>query len=100
MGRTRNPADEGGASDGSVHAAKLNTSDHTRATEPHQVVRDQLMGLPTIPQRQRLPNRRTAETFALQVGSLCYTATIGRYADGTIGEVFLQNHKPGSASDA
>jgi ribonucleoside-diphosphate reductase alpha chain len=58
------------------------------------------MGLPTIPERQRLPNRRAAETFDLEVGSLCYTATIGRYADGTIGEVFLQNHKPGSASDA
>ena len=44
MAQTRNPAGEGGASDGSVHAAKLNTSDHTRPTEPHQVVRDCLMG--------------------------------------------------------
>ena len=44
MVQTRNPAGEGGASDGSVHAAKLNTSDHTRPTEPHQVVRDCLMG--------------------------------------------------------
>ena len=43
MVQTRNPGGEGGASDGSVHAAKLNTSDHTRATEPHQVVRDCLM---------------------------------------------------------
>lgn len=37
MVQTRNPAGEGGASDGSVHAAKLNTSDHTRATATHQV---------------------------------------------------------------
>ena len=29
-----------------------------------------------------------------------YTATIGRYADGTVGEIFLQNHKPGSQSDS
>ena len=38
MTQTRNPAGEGGASDGSVHAAKLNTSDHTRATATHQVL--------------------------------------------------------------
>lgn len=100
MTQTRNPAGEGGASDGSVHAAKLNTSDHTRATEPHQVVRDCLMGLPTIPERQRLPNRRAAETFELEIGNLRYSATIGRYADGTVGEIFLQNHKPGSQSDS
>ena len=49
MVRTRNPAGEGGASDGSVHAAKLNTSDHTRASEPHQVVRDCLMGSGAAP---------------------------------------------------
>jgi hypothetical protein len=55
---------------------------------------------PTIPERQRLPNRRAAETFELEVGSLRYTATIGRYADGTVGEIFLQNHKPGSQSDS
>ena len=55
---------------------------------------------PTIPERQRLPNRRAAETFELEVGSLRYTATLGRYADGTVGEIFLQNHKPGSHSDS
>ena len=38
MVQSRNPAGEGGASDGSVHAAKLNTSDHTRATATHQVL--------------------------------------------------------------
>ena len=51
-------------------------------------------------ERQRLTNRRMCETFELEAGGLRYTATVGRYADGTIGEVFLQNHKPGSASDA
>ena len=50
--------------------------------------------------RERLPDRRVGETFVLEVGGLRYTATVGRYVDGTIGEVFLQNHKPGSASDA
>jgi hypothetical protein len=51
-------------------------------------------------ERQRLTNRRICETFELEVGGLRYTATVGRFTDGTIGEVFLQNQKPGSASDA
>jgi ribonucleoside-diphosphate reductase alpha chain len=51
-------------------------------------------------QRQRLANRRASETFELQVGGQHYTTTIGRFADGMIGEIFLQNHKPGSQSDS
>src|SRR5438067_1258482 len=50
--------------------------------------------------RQRLPNRRLAESFELEVNGLHYTCTVGRFADGQIGEVFLQNHKPGNQSDA
>jgi ribonucleoside-diphosphate reductase alpha chain len=50
--------------------------------------------------RARLPNRRVAESFELEVAGLHYTATIGRFPDGAIGEVFLQNHKPGSQSDS
>jgi hypothetical protein len=49
--------------------------------------------------RHRLPNRRTAETFELEVGGLRYTCTIGRYPDGTVGELFLNNHKSNSAAD-
>src|SRR6476659_5744169 len=50
--------------------------------------------------RQRLADRRPSESFEIEVGGLRYTATVGRYPDGTVGEVFLQNHKPGSQSDA
>jgi len=55
--------------------------------------------------RERLPNRRSAETFDVEAGGLHYRATIGRYPDGRIGEIFLTNHKAGSeagimASDA
>jgi hypothetical protein len=50
--------------------------------------------------RQRLPNRRLAETFDIEVAGLFYTCTVGRFPDGQIGELFLQNHKPGSQSDA
>jgi hypothetical protein len=49
--------------------------------------------------RARLPNRRLAETFALEVAGLRYTCTIGRYPDGSIGELFLSNHKANSAAD-
>ena len=38
MVQTRNPAGEGGASDGSVHAAKLSTSDRTQGTATPQVL--------------------------------------------------------------
>jgi hypothetical protein len=49
--------------------------------------------------RQRLPNRRSAETFELTVGGLHYTCTVGRFSDGSIGELFLNNHKSNSAAD-
>jgi hypothetical protein len=49
--------------------------------------------------RERLPNRRLGETFELEVAGLRYTATIGRFPDGRIGEIFLNNHKSNSAAD-
>ena len=49
--------------------------------------------------RQRLPNRRASETFELEVGGLRYTATVSRFADGSIGELFLSNHKSNSTAD-
>lgn len=52
------------------------------------------------PKRKRLPDRRAAETFEFEVAGLRYTATIGRDRDGRILEVFLQNSKPASQSDA
>jgi hypothetical protein len=50
--------------------------------------------------RTRLPNRRIGETFELECAGLKYTCTVGRYSDGRIGELFLNNHKSNSASDA
>ena len=49
--------------------------------------------------RARLPNRRAASTFNFEVGGLRYTATVGRFHDGRIGELFLQNHKSDSSAD-
>jgi hypothetical protein len=49
--------------------------------------------------RRRLPNRRLAETFRLEVGGLTYSCTVGRFPHGSIGELFLNNHKSNSAAD-
>jgi len=49
--------------------------------------------------RERLPNRRAAMTFGVEVNGLRYTATVGRFADGRIGELFLINHRSNSQAD-
>ena len=49
--------------------------------------------------RKRLANRRLAETFTFEVAGLRYTCTVGRFPDGSIGELFLSNHKSNSAAD-
>ncbi len=51
-------------------------------------------------ERQRLPNRRLSETFELEVAGLRYTCTVGRFDDGRIGELFLNNHKSNSSADS
>jgi hypothetical protein len=54
----------------------------------------------TVLARERLPNRRASETFNFEVEGLRYCATVSRFVDGRIGEIFLSNHKVGSQSDA
>jgi predicted DNA-binding transcriptional regulator AlpA len=53
----------------------------------------------TAQQREQLPNRRLGETFELEVAGLYYTATIGRFPDGRLAEIFLSNYKSNSAAD-
>lgn len=50
-------------------------------------------------ERERLPDRRAAETFSFECAGLAYVATIGRYPDGRLGEIFITNHKAGSHAD-
>src|ERR1700728_104386 len=55
--------------------------------------------------RRRLSDRRGSITFTLEVGGPRFTATASRFPDGSLGEIFLQNHKADStagimASDA
>lgn len=49
--------------------------------------------------RERLPNCRATESFTFEVNGLLFTATISRFTDGRIGELFLNNHKYGNQSD-
>ncbi len=41
--------------------------------------------------RELLPNRRHGETLDFRYGQFKYTANIGRYPDGRIGEIFLRS---------
>jgi len=50
--------------------------------------------------RERLPDRRGCETFDLRVGTAQFFVTVGFYADGEIGEVFVAGAKVGSDMDA
>jgi hypothetical protein len=50
--------------------------------------------------RERLPNRHVCESFNFTHGGMSYTASIARYPDGRLAEVFLSNHKSGSDADA
>ncbi len=49
--------------------------------------------------RERLDNRRLSENFTFELDGLRFTATVSRFADGRIAELFLNNHKAGNQSD-
>jgi ribonucleoside-diphosphate reductase alpha chain len=49
--------------------------------------------------RRRLPDRRESETFAFECNGLVYLASISRFDDGRLGEIFLSAAKAGSGAD-
>jgi hypothetical protein len=49
--------------------------------------------------RERLPNRRHCETFSFECAGMRDTASLAYFADGRLAEIFLSNHKNGSAAD-
>jgi hypothetical protein len=51
-------------------------------------------------ERRRLPMRRMAVALELEYGGHRFRLQIGRYADGALGEVFVDMHKGGSTLDA
>jgi hypothetical protein len=48
--------------------------------------------------RERLPNRRPSQVFDFEAMGLRFTASISRYSDGRVAEIFCDNHKAGSAA--
>lgn len=49
--------------------------------------------------RERLSNRRASETVEITAGGLNYRATVSRFGDGRVAEIFISNHKVGSQAD-
>jgi hypothetical protein len=47
----------------------------------------------TQPNRERLPDRRSSETFNIEINGRRYGCTISQFADGRLGEIFLSNNK-------
>ena len=49
--------------------------------------------------RERLTNRRASENFTFELDGLRFTATVSRFPDGRLSELFLYNHKAGNQVD-
>ena len=49
--------------------------------------------------RVRLPNRRACENFEFECQGIRYTASVGRFPDGRVAELFINNGKAGSSSE-
>jgi hypothetical protein len=47
--------------------------------------------------RERLPNRRASSFHEFKAMGLKFTGSVSCYPDGRIGELFIDNHKAGSA---
>jgi hypothetical protein len=52
-----------------------------------------------VTDREHLPNRRASTTFNFEVAGLRYTATVSRFPDGRLAELFLNNHRSNSGAD-
>lgn len=49
--------------------------------------------------RQRLADRRASETFAFECSGIRYTATVSRFPDHGLAEIFLAANKAGTQAD-
>jgi hypothetical protein len=48
--------------------------------------------------RERLPDRRASTTFEVEALGLGFTVTVSRYSDDRPAEIFITNHRAGSAA--
>jgi ribonucleoside-diphosphate reductase alpha chain len=49
--------------------------------------------------RHRLPDRRASVVFGFECNGLYYTASVSWFDDGTLGEIFVGNHRADSHAD-
>jgi hypothetical protein len=49
--------------------------------------------------RRKLTNRRASEMFSFAHAGMRYDASLSRYDDGRVGEIFLSCNKTGSSAD-
>lgn len=47
-------------------------------------------------ERELLPSRRSSECFRFEHHSVAYTATISRFEDGRLAEIFIDHARPSS----
>jgi ribonucleoside-diphosphate reductase alpha chain len=85
VGQPLSTAKKGENSDGTVDVAPVT-----------QIVTQIIEKVVHQPVRQKLPRSRTARTFEFRVADCKGFATIGEYADGRPGEIFLTVSKQGS----
>jgi hypothetical protein len=52
-----------------------------------------------VANRERLPNRRAAEVFDFEHANRRFTATVSRFSDGRIAEIFLSAAKGSNVAD-
>jgi hypothetical protein len=50
--------------------------------------------------RKRLLNQRAGTSFKFEYADIRYVATYSQFANGSVGEIFISNHKAGSHLDA
>lgn len=46
--------------------------------------------------RERIPNRRRSELFQFSHSGVEYTATISKFSDGRLAEIFIDHRRPNS----
>src|SRR5258708_21179942 len=49
--------------------------------------------MPAVAERERLDSRRAAKTCDVEAGGLRYRATVGRFPDGRVAEIFIDMAK-------
>jgi ribonucleoside-diphosphate reductase alpha chain len=81
-----------------LEAAASSAEDHVRLPAPSPV--EQIVARAVaerVSRRRRLPNRRTGYIQKATVGSHKVYLHTGEYADGTLGEIFVDVHREGAA---